>query len=165
MPLTPFHLGPALFLGALAPRRLDLPTLLIASVVIDVRAALVVFGPLGGPVHGFLTTVLGATVVATLVAGVVLALPARLDGLVDRVRPGATATPAAVAAGALVGAWSHVLLDATLYADVTPFFPLPGNPFLLGAFGLVYGGCVAAGVVGISLLAARFGRSWHTGAS
>jgi len=165
MPFTPFHLGPALLLGALAHRRLDLPTLLVASVVIDVRAALVVFGPFDGPVHGPLTTFLGATVVAALVAGAALSLPTRLDGLVDRLRPDATAAPIAVAAGALAGAWSHVLLDAALYYDVAPLFPLAGNPFLLEAFGLVYGGCLAAGMVGIALLATRYARSVHPNTS
>ncbi|ELZ26918.1 hypothetical protein C475_08286 [Halosimplex carlsbadense 2-9-1] len=165
MPFTPFHLGPALLLSGLAPRRLDLPTLLVASVVIDVRAALVVFGPLGGPVHGPLTTFLGATVVATLVAGAALSLPARLGGLADRVRPDATVGTAAVAAGALAGAWSHVLLDAALYHDVAPFFPLAGNPFLVDAFGLVYGACVAAGLAGAVLLAARYARSARTDTS
>ncbi len=64
MALAPFHLGPALLAGVVPYRFLDLPTVLAGSVVVDVRAALVVFGPLDGPVHGVLTTFVGATAVA-----------------------------------------------------------------------------------------------------
>lgn len=68
MPFTLFHFGPALLLGVLFYRWLDLPTLLVSSVIVDVRAALVVFGPLDGPVDGILTTFVGGTVVAVILA-------------------------------------------------------------------------------------------------
>lgn len=155
MPLTPFHLGPAVLLGAVLPRRLDLPTLLVASVLIDVRAALVLFGPLDGPVHGILTTFLGGTVVALVVATLVRALPGSVQSLLDRARLAPTNTTPAVLAGALVGAYSHVLLDSVLYFDAQPLFPSDWNPLLVGesASVPVYAVCVVAGGVGLGLLA------------
>ncbi|MCD2205132.1 hypothetical protein [Halobacterium sp. KA-6] len=66
MPVTPFHLGPALLLGVVVYMWLDLPALLVGSVVVDVRAALVVFGPLKPPIHGILTTFVGGTIIAGL---------------------------------------------------------------------------------------------------
>lgn len=157
MPFTPFHLGPALLLGALLPRRLDLLTLLVAAVIVDVRAALVVFGPLDGPVHGILTTFVGGTIVAIGLTGAMLVAPRPVDAAIDRIRP-ADATPPTVLAAAVVGLYSHVLLDAVLYADARPLWPLDGNPFLVGgpAIGPVYGGCLIAGGVGLGLLAYRF---------
>ncbi len=157
MPLTPFHLGPALLLGVIAPRRLDLPTLLVASVVIDVRAALVLFGPLDGPVHGILTTFLGATGVAVALAAGVRLLPETVDRWLDPVRFGGDGDTTAVLAAALVGTYSHVLLDSMLYADARPFYPIDVNPFLAGPVGYaaVYGSCLVAGSVGVGLAIGR----------
>jgi len=158
MPLTPFHLGPALLIGVALYRWLDLPTLLAASVVIDVRAALVVFGPLGGPTHGILTTFVGATVVALALAAGVLALPQPVQSLLAYGRLASTAERAPVLAGALVGTYSHVALDSLLYADARPLFPLAGNPLLREGVVLVpvYGGCALAGLLGV----VGFGRQW-----
>ncbi|WP_313692511.1 hypothetical protein [Halorarum halobium] len=161
MPFTPFHLGPALLLGALLYRRLDLPTLLLASVVVDVRAALVVYGPLGDPVHGILTTFVGGGALALVVAGVVLALPQPIESTLALGRPERERHRSAVLAGALVGVSSHVVLDSLLYADAAPFLPLDWNPFLLDgvAFVPVYGGCVLAGCLGLGLFVGRSARS------
>jgi membrane-bound metal-dependent hydrolase YbcI (DUF457 family) len=156
VPLTPFHLGPALLVGALARRRLDLPTLLAASVVVDARAALVVFGPLDPPVHGVLTTFAGAAVVAVLLSLAVLAVAPFvvriLDGHGLDWNPSLTTVPVS----ALVGTLTHVVLDAFLYGDVRPFAPLSGNPFLgLAPSTAVYVGCLASLVLGVGLFA------WH----
>lgn len=164
MPLTPFHLGPALVLGVVLFRWLDLPTLLAASVVIDVRAALVVFGPLDGPIHGILTTFVGGTAVAFALAAGVLALPDRLQSLLDVGRLAPTAEPAPVLAGALVGTYSHVVLDSLLYSDAQPFFPLAGNPLHQTGviFVPVYAGCLLAGLLGIAGFGLRWWRASHS---
>lgn len=155
MPLTPFHLGPALLLGVSLRRRLDLPTLLAGSVLVDVRAALVVFGPLDPPVHGILTTFAGGTVVAVALGAAIAALPGRVQEALDRGRLGRTGSTGPIVAGALAGVYSHVVLDALLYTDVEPFYPLAGNPFLVGDFALVYGGCVVAGLLGVAIATVR----------
>jgi len=123
MPFTPFHLGPALLLGVLLYYWVDLPTLLVASVIVDVCAALVVNGPLSGPTHGILTTSVGGTFVGLLVGGLALALPARIQRLGSPFRLADTVPAGPVFAGAVVGVAAHVVLDATLYADVQPFWP------------------------------------------
>ena len=50
---------------------------------------------------------------------------------------------------AFIGTYSHVLLDSFLYAEMNPFFPLLGNPFLgfLGV-GVVYNLCLVLGIIG-----------------
>ena len=155
MPLTPLHLGPALLLAYPLVRRLDVPTLLLASVAVDVRVWLVILGPLDGRVHGPLHTVLGATAFAVALAGVVYALRPRLPtperwGLAPR-RNGRRAV-----AGALVGAYSHVLLDAVVHEDMRPFYPVESNPLLgVAAETAVDAICVATGVVGVALWVTR----------
>lgn len=52
MPVTPFHFGPALLLGYLLRRRLDLGTFLIANISTDMRAVLVFFGVFPEPLYG-----------------------------------------------------------------------------------------------------------------
>ena len=127
LPLTPFHLGPALLLGVLLSPWLDLPALLAGSVVVDVRAALVVFGPLGPPVHGALTTFAGGTVVALAVAGGVLALPASVEEGLEYGRLADTGSKEPVRAGAVAGVYSHAVLDPMLYADARPSPRSPGT--------------------------------------
>lgn len=160
MPLTPFHLGPALLVGVLLYRWLDLPTLLIGSVIVDVRAALVVFGPLNGPVHGILTTFVGGTIVALVLAGVMLALPQSVQSWIDYGRLSETVARDSIIAAAIVGVYSHVVLDSLLYTDARPFYPFRWNPFLLdgATFGPVYGGCALAGGLGLAVLAVRYWR-------
>lgn len=156
MPLTPFHLGPALLVALLAYRRLDLPTLLVGSAIIDVRALLVIIGFAGGPVHGILTTFPGATAVAAVTAGVAALIRPRLGPLLAAARLEQDYSPGRILAGALAGTWSHVALDAILYGDVRPFAPLDGNPFLnLLPPPTVYALCVVCGIAGLALYALR----------
>jgi membrane-bound metal-dependent hydrolase YbcI (DUF457 family) len=59
----------------------------------------------------------------------------------------------ASAVAGYVGAFSHVLLDALMHADMRPFWPLSEANPLLGAIslGMLHGGCALAGVVGAAL--------------
>ena len=43
MPFTPFHLGPGLLLGLLLLSYVDLPTFLLASVIVDVEPFLALY--------------------------------------------------------------------------------------------------------------------------
>jgi hypothetical protein len=160
MPLTPFHVGPALLLGALFYRYLDIPTLVVGSVIVDVRAALVVFGPLEGPVHGILTTFLGGGLLAVVLAAPVWALPEPIRAWLDHLRFD-TNRSSAILGGAVVGVYSHVILDSLLYTDARPFSPSSWNPFLLEGSHLlsVYLGCIVAGVVGLGVIFARYLRN------
>lgn len=155
MPFTPFHLGPGLLLGLLALRRLDLPTVLVASVFVDVRTTLVFFGLLDGPLHGPFHTLLGASVLSLVLIAVALPLRPRLDPVLRRIRFPQASSRRRIAAGAFVGTWLHVVLDATLYTDMAPFAPLSTVNPLLGQIGsgTVYLGCLVAGVVGVGLYA------------
>jgi membrane-bound metal-dependent hydrolase YbcI (DUF457 family) len=38
-----------------------------------------------------------------------------------------------ISIGALLGTFSHILLDAPIYAEMNPFFPFIGNPFFIGS--------------------------------
>lgn len=132
MPVTPLHWGPSLLLGLLALRYIDFPALMAASVAPDIRTALVFFGMIGGPLHGIFTTYTGGTVVALVTAALII--PVRSDPrvmeLMDLLGLDQEVSNAKIVAGSLVGVYSHVTLDAILYADVRPFYPLAFNPLL-----------------------------------
>lgn len=158
MPFTPFHLGPALLLGILLYRWVDLPTLLVSSVIIDVRATLVVFGPLNPPIHGILTTFIGGTVIALLLAAITISLPDSVDRLLDYGRLTSQSSRGSVFAGGILGTYSHVILDSMLYTDAHPLYPLAANPFFIDGvkFIPVYAGCTLTGVVGVIMLTVKY---------
>ncbi len=159
MPFTPFHLGPALLVGFILLGYLDLPTFMVASVLVDLEPlAVLVFG-LPYPLHGFFHSFLGASVAAALLAVVMSRARGSLGFLDGFFGPGERRGTRGFLVAALLGAWSHVLLDAPLYGELRPFYPFGGNPFLgvdlylgLGAYRF----CLLSGVVGIALFIFRY---------
>lgn len=161
MPVTPFHVGPAVLVKAVAPRWFSLGVFALVQVVIDIEP---VWNILRGryPVHAHLHTLVGATLV-----GLAAALPGKyLVSAVNAVvrlrladeagippwllaQFGPVPWPAALL-GALAGGLSHPLLDALIHPDVAPFAPWrPGNPFYLrGSFVWVHVACALIGALG-----------------
>lgn len=158
MPFTPFHLGPALLPGVILYNWLDLPALVVGSILIDVRAALVVYGPLKPPIHGVLTTFAGGTIIAGLLAAGFSLLPNSIENLLARLRLTENTSSRAIFAGSLIGVYSHVILDSILYTDARPFSPITWNPFFVDGvrFIPVYGGCTLAGILGLLAPAVKY---------
>jgi membrane-bound metal-dependent hydrolase YbcI (DUF457 family) len=162
MPLTPFHFGPALFIGYPLRRRLDLMTFLIAAVITDVRAVLVFFDVLSGPMHGLLhNTYLGSFAVALVLAGSVLLFARRFPAIAHQVSSRPESVSAVVGAS-VAGTWLHVTLDAFMHVNMQPFYPLAGNPFFNAVSRLdLYVVCLLAflpfvGYIGLSAIWKRW---------
>lgn len=150
MPVTPFHLGPAVIVKAACPRWFSLGVFAIVQAALDVESVgNIVAGRY--PVHGGLHTLPGALLLSAAVI-----VPAR--AVVARFFP---VSWTAAVAGALVGGSSHVLLDAVIHPDVVPFAPwLAGNAlFVPGSFVWVHVLCAAAGLLGGVAWYARHGRA------
>ncbi len=129
MPFTPFHLGPAFLLGELFEKKVNLISILLGSIVIDVRAAYCLFTgcmPLHGPLHTFLS----ATVIAFLLAWLLFSQRRWLRKITEKLKIEQTYYFMSVMTGAIIGTWSHVLFDSFLYTDIRPLWPLESNPFL-----------------------------------
>ena len=145
MPFTPFHFGPGLALHAAAPRRIDLASFCAANVLTDVEP---LYRMIAGvhPAHGFFHGFLGATITAAATAVAFLAARARRPDWFRWQAPGAWP----VVLGALLGTWSHVLLDGYMHGNVHPFTPFSdARPFFhRGSGGAVEAVCVAAALVG-----------------
>ena len=165
MPITPVHMGPALAAKAVAPRYFSFLVFGITQVAIDSEVAfwLLTDDP---PYHRILHTYLGATVVALLAVVVgrpLLGYAFRLWNRLVRaeresilwIEPRVPLI--AAVSGALVGGYSHVLLDSFLYTDIRPIAPFSDSNATLNALSSVevYLACLALGLLGGAVLAAR----------
>ena len=152
MPFTPFHLGPAIALGMVFNRWINIPAILLASVIVDVRAIYCLF--IGNcPLHGFFHTFLGATILGLLVIAVIWFFRTRLSKISKILKIEQDYSLQSITVGALIGVWAHILLDAFLYPEIHPFWPIEGNTLLLGILGSpeVYGLCVLGFLIGFGI--------------
>jgi len=153
MPFTPFHWGPVLVIGYFAYRYLNLPTLLVAAVAVDFRATLVFFGLLDGAIHGIFHTFIGATIIGLAITLVFRLFRVQISTLTQKLGlPEQEYTWRSIFAAAMVGTYSHIVLDAMIYDYLMPFHPYEANPFygLLTSFD-VYLFCTLTGIIGVLL--------------
>ena len=160
MPITPFHFGVGAALHAASPRHASFLAFCIANCITDCETVYNVFWG-GYPLHRFLHTFLGASLVAGMTSTLFLAarsVAPRWDlpnhfGWRDL-------SLHAVALGAVLGTYSHVVLDGIMHADVRPFGPWnDANPFYAAiSLGMLHGGCVLAGLLGVAII---WWRNWR----
>jgi hypothetical protein len=174
MPFTPFHLGPAVAIKAAEPRRFSFLVFGLSQALIDLEPA---YYMLQGQavVHRFFHTYAGATLIG--VAALVIGKPvctfalrllhvlagsgaagAGAEAAARRRDPGeARIDLGAAALGAFVGAYSHVLLDSVMHADMRPLAPFSqANPLLrVISLDALHTLCVVAGILGLAGLALR----------
>lgn len=163
MPITPFHFGPGALFKSVAPGFVSWSAFALANVLIDLEP-IVLYFIIGDPAHPWLHTPPGALAVAALAATAgrrpcewflrwwnANLSPAQARWLA--VEPGIS--PGQAWTGALLGTFSHILLDSLMHGDVRPFWPLhEGNP-MVGwiALSALHWGCAGAGALGVAFLA------------
>lgn len=130
IPFTPFHWGPGLLFGLLLLSYVDLPTLLVSSVIVDVEPFVVLTLNLRYPLHGYLHTFLGGTIVAFLLALAMSRVRGTLLPLMSFFRLEQKTSFKSIVIASLFGIYLHILLDSPLYPDIRPFYPLELNPLL-----------------------------------
>ncbi|HNQ34465.1 MAG TPA: hydrolase [bacterium] len=138
MPFTPFHFGPGACLALPLKERLDLPVFLLSNLAIDLEPLAVISFGLKYPLHGYAHTLLFGSLVGIGWAALAFAGRRHLRRLMNRLRLPYRPDFRIMAISALLGAWFHVLLDAPLYSDIRPFYPLTANPL----HGKISGGAV-----------------------
>ncbi len=139
MPVTPFHFGPATAVKAAIPNKFSFVAFGLSQLIIDMEPLFYMSQDLW-PIHRFLHTYVGATLVAVLVA--TLGKPlcewllrlwnGRLSVRQEHwlgVNPKISLSAAVL--GALFGGYSHVLLDSIMHADMQPFAPFSNHNSLL----------------------------------
>ncbi len=130
MPFTPFHLGPALVIGIILIYYIDFPTLLVTSVILDIEPFLVLLLDLNYPLHGFFHSFLGGTIIILLLSFFMFKIRPILNPITDFFKIEQKSSFLNILTASIIGIYSHILLDAPLYSDMQPFFPLNFNPFL-----------------------------------
>ncbi|MCX8162909.1 MAG: hypothetical protein N3E44_08025, partial [Candidatus Bathyarchaeota archaeon] len=132
MPFTPLHIGPPLILGYILRRRMHLPTLIVASLAVDMEPiTVIILGIPGYPMHGYLHT-LPISIPLGFILGVVMYIvdrvfeePFRHLSLSEHSGYGVEGYISAGVSGWIL----HILLDSPLYDDIKPLYPLEVNPF------------------------------------
>src|SRR4051812_11157964 len=158
MPFTPFHFGPGAGIKAAIPRRFSLLIFCYAQVVIDLEPLYFLLRR-EYPVHRFLHTYVGATLLA-----VVCAVSGRFFGqqvlglfrratrsLFDALVGKSSEIPWRVAfLSAFIGTYTHIFLDSIMHPDIEPFSPFTHANVFYHAIdvGLLHLLCLLVGVVG-----------------
>ncbi len=166
MPFTPFHWGLSLLLQACF-MFLDPLALFIGSVIIDIEgiASIFLFRELNLPLHGPFHSFLGATVLGFFVGLCSWLffrsiLPFIIEiSHIELSFSLPTFSLKLSLISSYIGTFSHILLDAPLYNDMNPWYPITSieNSFLNivdGSF--IYFFCVICFFVGLSLLFIRY---------
>ena len=161
MPITPFHLGPGLLFHSVSPRRVSFIAFVAANGITDIES---IYNVLKGnfPVHGFLHTLLGAAVVAAMTIALFLFMRrlARNYPLPNWFEWQQLTLPPVIV-GALLGSYSHIVLDGIMHADMRPFAPWSDTNPLLHAvsLGALHWGCIITAIAGVLIwLKARQNR-------
>lgn len=130
MPFTPFHLGPALVIGIILIYYLDFPTLQVASVILDIEPFFVLLLDLNYPLHGFFHSFLGGAIVILPLSLLMFKIRPLLNPIMNFFKIKQNPSFVKILVASAIGIYLHLLLDAPLYSDMKPFFPLSFNPFL-----------------------------------
>jgi membrane-bound metal-dependent hydrolase YbcI (DUF457 family) len=135
MPLTPFHFGPTTLMGLPIRRRLDLPVFLLANVVIDIEVLIVLLLPFDLPLHAVLHNYLLGGIAGSLWGRYAWRFREYFARFMGWAKIPYTPRSRTMILSGVLGAWTHVFVDGFMHADMRPFWPFAGNPFL----GLVTG--------------------------
>ena len=156
MPITPFHFGPGLFVKSVVPRIFSFRVFILANVIMDLETAYYLVTD-QYPLHRFLHTYLGATVVAVgcvLFGRPVCGWATRIWNRIMRSFkiPETPIAQTALVSGAFIGTYSHILLDSTMHGDVRPFSPFSSSNqlFQVLSCGQLHLVCVVAGILGVA---------------
>lgn len=158
MPFTPFHSGPGTLFKAIGGERFSFMIFGGSQVLMDVEPLVrIVRGD--AVVHGISHTVAGAFVVA-LASGAV-GLPLGNVALRHWSVSGSIIGWRTALISALVGTYSHIVLDAVMHRDIHPLWPITqANDFLgIISVGALHVLCVVSGLLGGGVAFVRAMRS------
>lgn len=153
MPFTPIHMGPGIFIKAVLQSSFSLMVFGWTQIVMDIQPLWVlVTGE--GHLHGFSHTYLGATLLAVVAGisgkylselGLRIIAPHCVEAIEIRWWVACTS--------ALIGAFTHVMLDSMMHADMAPLYPFSNVNSLLGAVSVadLHKACMYTGLVGTAI--------------
>jgi hypothetical protein len=159
MPVTPFHLIAIIPIKAIAPKHFSWIVFALTNIIIDLEPITLYLITLE-PRHLFFHTIIGATLIAILCAIFGKRWCEIAIGIWNEDSNGQPQTKWLTSeekiskisawSGALIGAWSHLLLDSFMHADIKPLSPFTDENFLFGliSIGWLHLICTALAVLG-----------------
>jgi membrane-bound metal-dependent hydrolase YbcI (DUF457 family) len=155
VPFTPFHLGPASVLALALLRYAYLPALLLGSIAPDIQPFIIIFFNQPGTLHGpLLHSFLGSTLLALPLTAVIFILKKPIQTTTTFLKLNQKPTIPTILIGSLIGVYSHIILDATLYPEMQPLYPLTTNPLLStdpNIYYIIYTACAAAFIIALAM--------------
>ena len=134
MPLTPFHLGPGLFLGRLTLRFFNLWAILLGSVIMDAEpTVLLIVNPCYNcPHHSFFHSILGAIFGSLILAAILWEFREKLDKISLRFKIQQSFSFPVLFSSSLAAWLIHIFFDNLTHFDVFLFWPLKYKPLFIG---------------------------------
>lgn len=134
MPLTPFHLGPGLLLGALTLRFFNIWAILLGSIVMDFEPLfLLIINPCYScPHHWFFHSILGAIFGSLIIAAILWRFREKLNQISLKYKIRQSFSLPVLFFSSLVAWLIHIFFDSLTHFDVLPFWPLKYNPIFIG---------------------------------
>ena len=134
MPLTPFHLGPGLFLGSLTLRFFNLWAILLGSIVMDIEPTvlLIIRKCYSCPHHAFFHSILGAIFGSLILAAILWKFREKLDKISLKFKIRQSFSFPVLFFSSLTAWLLHIFFDSLTHFDVFPFWPSHFNPIFIG---------------------------------
>jgi hypothetical protein len=165
VPFTPFHMGAACVVKAVAGRRFSLMIFGFSQIAMDIEPLVHLLRG-EGVIHGFSHTALGATLIGVIAVAAGRPLcqlllriwkPDPKDHFLDWLHGPSVIGWWVVIATAFIGTYSHVAFDSLVSFDVKPFGPFTDwNPLLgsisMGALCVVLVGMGILGAIGMAIV-------------
>lgn len=153
MPFTPFHFGVGIAAKSVLARQFSLSLFIALQVVIDLES-LYNLAFRRYPVHRFLHTFVGATLLAFLASALVFGIAQRSGSSPDRRLLPVCRLFAVLLVTSLFATWSHVVLDGIMHQDARPFWPMTDVNPLLSLIGVraLHLACLVVGFFGLIAL-------------
>lgn len=163
MPFTPLHMGPGLLLRGSVRGGFSLMVFGWTQILIDIEPLV---GMLTGreQLHGWSHTWIGATLIA-LVATVTGKYLGAWGLRLLRMPRFLLITWGAALAGALLGGWSHIVLDSVMHFDIQPLWPFSLENGLRQVISLeaLHLLCLGTAVLGAAIFFWRNGNPFRDG--
>ena len=133
MPLTPFHLGPGLFLGFLTLKFFNLWAILLGSVLMDLEPIILIFAKkcYQCPHHLFFHSILGAILGSLIIAAILRKFRGKLEKISFKLKINQSFSFSVLFFSSLSAWVAHIFFDSLVHNDVFPFWPSKYNPFLI----------------------------------
>jgi len=134
MPLTPFHLGPELFLGVLTLKFFNLWPILLGSIVMDIEplVLLIIKKCYQCPHHWFFHSILGAIFGSLILAAILWRFREKLDKISLKYKIRQSFSFLVLFSSSLVAWLIHVFFDSLTHFDVFLLWPLKYQPTFIG---------------------------------